>query len=1397
VSNERTALRQRWSALTAAQRALLVRRLDAEGNNAEPTGAARASIRKEPPPLVEVDATGRRVAVYPASIGQQRLWFLDQLDRTAGAAYHLAAGLQLRGRLDRGALRATLDAIVARHEVLRTSFVLLDEQPVQRIAPAEVGFHLIEHDLSGLPGAAQQQRVNELSGSEATERFDLSTGPLIRGQLLRLGPEEHLLLITQHHIISDGWSIGVMVREVAALYGAFSQGQPNPLPALPIQYADYAVWQRQWLQAEVLHEQVGFWRAHLAGAPGLLELPNDRPRPAVQSYAGGRVRLTLSGRLTTELRRLSQRHGVTLFMSLLTGWAVLLSRLSGQSDVVIGVPVANRQRRELESLLGFFANTLALRVRLEDDPSVTGLLARTRASTLEAYAHQDLPFAQLVEALQPVRSLGHNPIFQVMLAFDNAPGERALSLPGLQVSEFKPPRSSAMFDLTLGLRDVGDRIEGVLEYASDLFERASIERMAGHLRTVFESMVADDQQRISAVNLLSQSEREQLLVGFNQTQRPYPSKRCTHELFEEQVERTPQALALVCEDRQFSYGELNAHANRVAHHLIALGLRPDDRVALCMQRSPEMVVGLLGILKAGGAYVPLDPGDPQERLAFMLKDSAPVALLTQAAARAGLPALDVPVVLLDLHNTASIITQEPEHNPDASALGLCSSHLAYVIYTSGSTGLPKAAMNTHGGIANRLLWMQEAFALDARDRVLQKTPFTFDVSVWEFFWPLITGGQLVVARPGGHRDNAYLMDVIQAQGITTIHFVPPMLQVFLDALEATKVRSLRHVICSGQELPASLTRLFFEVLPKVQLHNLYGPTEAAVDVTRYSCFPADPSLRIPIGRPIANTQIYILDALSEPVPIGVVGEIHIGGSGVGRGYLNRAQLTVERFVADPFNAEPTARMYRTGDLGRWRSDGNIEFLGRNDLQVKIRGFRIELGEIEAQLARHPAVREVVVLAREQGGDKQLVAYYSAAPGAEPPGLDALRRHLSASLPEYMLPGAYVLLEAFPLTSNGKLDRRALPLPGVAAYVARGYEAPEGEIEPRLARIWAELLQLERVGREDNFFELGGHSLAALRLIARVASTFGVRIGVAALFAAPTLRQFALRVCELEKPLEPWNVVPIQLRGENTPIIAINNAMMYYKLAQSIGTDRKFFAVQLYDPINPKPLPSRTLEQITTDYVNLIRAAQPHGPYILIGLCVAGLIAYEAARQLRQAGEQVPLVVMADTWPPCYRVRPPSLRGIVFNLRRNFLLRRHTLTRIRAMRTEELIASSRLAKWNRLIRLSTALRLIQDPAEFTALSHQDRWFLPTFNSARKDYRAPVASGDVVLLESSMLPVTRQRDPKMGWSNLVQGQLLHYRLPAWHDFMFRDERAVAKIAAILQPLLIQIDARERNC
>jgi amino acid adenylation domain-containing protein len=1083
------------------------------------------------------------------------------------------------------------------------------------------------------------------------------------------------------------------------------------------------------------------------------------------------------------LRALSRRHRVTLFMTLLAGWSALLSRLSGQSDVVIGTPVANRPRREFEPLIGYFANMLALRVPLEADPSVAELLTQIGASTLDAYAHQETPFARVVEALQPVRSLGYNPIFQVVLAFNKTPGERVLRLPGLKVTACESPRTRAKFDLTLALRDGGQSIEGSLEYATDLFEHSSIERLGGQLLSLLEAMVADDRQHISELGLLSVAQRQQLLVQFNSTAAPYLRAQGLHELFDVQAARTPDALAIVHQASHLTYAELQTKANRLAQHLRSFGVGRGDLVAIGLERSIELVLAELAILKCGAAYVPLDQNAPLERQSFMLADCRPRVVLS-ASGRTVPEIAGVKRVDLDALSFS-------EDAPHEAAVAVDGEASAYVMYTSGSTGQSKGVVIPHRAVA-RLVLNNGYAEFRAGDRIAFASNPAFDASTLEVWAPLLNGGCIVVIDQAVLLHPESLARQLQHDAVDVLWLTAGLFQRYADALGQGFSR-LRYLIVGGDVVdPAAVARVLRRSPPQ-HLLNGYGPTETTTFATTFEIRSAAEADRaIPIGRPIANTQIYILDGHREPVPIGVAGEIHIGGDGVGRGYLNRAELTAERFLADPFSPVPHARMYRTGDLGRWRADGNIEFLGRNDFQVKLRGFRIELGEIEAQLLRCAGVAEAVAVAREdEPGEKRLVGYVTARPGADL-SVAQLRSELARVLPEYMIPSAVVRLEALPLTPNGKLDRKGLPLPDAAAYVARGYEAPQGQSEQRLSRLWAELLQLERVGREDNFFELGGHSLTAVRLMARIGTVFGVQIGVATLFAAPTLRQFARRLSESQPPLEPWKLIQLQPLGDKTPIIAINNALLYYKLSQKIGSDRRFFAIQLFDPVNPKPLPGRSLEQIAADYVQLIRAAQPHGPYILMGLCVAGLIAYEAARQLRQAGERVPLVLMADTCCPGLNVRPPFPHALLYSLRFRLKLRRHTMDRIRTLRFEEFMATSKLAKWQRLIRIATALRIIRNAEEFTALSHQDRWFLPALKRARDDYQAAATTGDVVLLESDMLPVSRWSDQNMGWGDKIEGQLLHYRLPGWHNAIFRDECTVARIAAILQPLLDQVDA-----
>ncbi len=1060
--------------------------------------AARASL----PPIVPVDANERT----PLSFAQQRLWFLEQMG-AAGRAYHMPVALSLRGALDRDALVRALDRIVERHEALRTVFRLVDGEPAQMVAPA-ARFHLTEHDATD---------AERLVAEEAAAPFDLAAGPLIRGRLVRRADDEHVLAVTMHHIVSDGWSMGVLVKELSTLYGAFARGEADPLAPLPVQYADYAAWQRRWVDGEVLREQAEYWKTTLAGTPELLELPADRPRPAQQSHAGAYAPLVLDEELTERLRALSQRHGATLYMTVLAGWAATLGRLSGQDDVVIGSPTANRGRAEIEGLIGFFVNTLALRVDLSGAPTVGGLLERVKARALEAQAHQDIPFEQVVELVQPARSLAHTPLFQVMFAWMNAP-MGTLELPGLTLGAAgTSPHVTAKFDLLLTLSESDGRIAGGVEYATALFDAATVERYLGYLRRVLEAMADGDEQPLDRLPLLPPAERRQVVHAFNDTAAPFPSDACIHELFEAQVERTPGAIAVAFEGTQVSYAELNGRANRLAHHLRALGVGPDARVAICLERSVEMVVGLLAILKAGGAYVPIDPAYPEDRLRYMLDDSAHAVLLTQSSLAPRFTGGAAPVV--DLEADAWRWAGQAEANPERA--GLTPGHLAYVIYTSGSTGMPKGVMLEHRGVVNRLAWMERTHRMQPGESLLQKTPFSFDVSVWEFFWPLMTGARLVMARPEGHRDPAYLVETIRRERITRIHFVPSMLQIFLEHPASAECAELPWVACSGEALSGALVRQFHERLPVAHLHNQYGPTESG-EVTEWSSAPGDTG-RVTIGRPIPNTRMYILGRGGEPVPVGVAGELFIGGVAVARGYLNRPRLTAERFVADPFSG---GRMYRTGDLCRWLPDGTIEYLGRNDFQVKIRGFRVELGEIEARLAEHPRLRDATVLAREdEPGDRRLVAYYV---GDEVPA-EALQGFLSERLPEYMVPSAFVRLEVLPLTPNGKLDRGALPAPGGGSHATRGYQAPVGEVETAVAEIWAEVLRVERVGRHDHFFALGGHSLLAVRVVSRVRQALGVEAELGDLFVRPVLAEYARGLATAARSALP-PIVPAEREG---------------------------------------------------------------------------------------------------------------------------------------------------------------------------------------------------------------------------------------------------------------------------
>jgi amino acid adenylation domain-containing protein len=1083
----------------------------------------QSAARAELPEIVPVQR-GQRL---PLSFAQQRLWFVAQMDE-ASRAYHVPVGFHLKGELHVGALRRALDRVVMRHESLRTTFVSIDGEPAQQITSAADGrFHLLEYDLRQHPNARGE--LDHLLFEEANSPFDLEAGPLIRGRLIRQSEDEHTLLITMHHIVSDGWSMGIFCDEVSTLYGAFKRGEDNPLPKLAVQYADYAIWERQWLEGEVLRQQDDYWKQALLNARALLETPADRPRPAQQDYRGAIEELVLEPALTEELKNLSWRQGTTLYMTLLAGWAALLLRLSGQTEVVIGTPIANRDRAEVEGLIGFFVNTLALRVDVSGAVTVRELLKRVREVVLAAQNH-NLPFERVVEAVRPQRSVAYHPLFQVTFGWQNMP-EGTMMLPGLKTGSLESIRyRPAKFDLTLDLRKSNGIIRGELQYATALFESTTMQRYLGCFRRLLEGMAADEWQLVDRIRLLSESERRQVLYQWNNTAVGDASNKRVHELFAEQAELTPAAVAVEFEGSQLTYGELNRQANRLAHYLEILGVKPEARVAICVERGMQMIVGLMAILKAGGAYVPLDPAYPQERLQYMLKDSDPVALLTQAQVKERMGPLLPGLPILDLTDAAW--NSQPESNPAAVDSTPMTAHLAYVLYTSGSTGKPKGVMVSHQNLVNSTFARKLAYGKTGRFLLL--SPISFDSSVAGIFGSLLYGGTLIIAPEDLVRDPLLLNQEVQRLRVESLLCVPSLYRYLLEYPVGDEQKHLSRVIVAGEVCPPDLVAKSAQQYPQVHLFNEYGPTEATVWASMHPCIHPLHRQAVPIGKPIANTRVYVLDGEGEPVPIGVSGELCIGGTGVTRGYLHRPDLTAERFVPDPYSGQAGARMYKTGDVGRWLADGNLEFVERNDDQVKIRGFRIELGEITTRLQKHPAVEEAVVIAREDTpGEKRLVAYYRLSAMQEFPDPESLvsevRSFLRECLPEYMVPAAYVCLESLPLTPNGKLDRRALPAPHGNAYAVRGYVPPEGDLETALAAIWKEVLKLEQVGRYDDFFALGGHSLLALRVLFRVNDCFQTELSVPALLEHSVLTEFAQKLRsisgrsleELEKIAKIW------------------------------------------------------------------------------------------------------------------------------------------------------------------------------------------------------------------------------------------------------------------------------------
>ncbi|MET8910070.1 amino acid adenylation domain-containing protein [Micromonospora sp. NPDC004551] len=1336
----------------AARQALIAKRLRAR----QAAPAARITPR---PAGAEV----------PLSYAQERVWFMDQL-APGEAAYHIAVPLRVRGPLDVEALRAALAALAARHESQRTRFPADSDG-----RPTVVVEESVEVPLT-IVDAPDEASAQALVDAAAAEPFDLADGPLLRALLIRLAADDHVLFLGQHHIVGDGWSVDVLLRDLITLYRG---GEP---PALPIQYGDFAVWEAGELDGPQARAHIDYWKQRLAGITPL-ELPLDLPRPATQTYRGDFVEFQLDPAATEALNALTRATGGTLFMTLLAAYQVLLARHAGQDDFAVGASVAGRSAPELENVVGMFINMLPLRAELAGDPTFTELLARTRRSVLDGFEHAEVPFAKVVHELGLPRDVSRSPVFQAMFVLQNYEMGRFSGVSRAdEVSfEWTPMELRATrFDFELHAVETVDGLWGKLIFNTDLFTRDTVERMARRWTSLLAAIVAAPDTPVSRLELLPADERA-LLAGWNDTAADFPREQTLHGPIEERAAATPDAVAVTIEGRSLTYAELNAAANRIAHRLRAAGVGPETLVGVCAERSVELVAGLLGVLKAGGAYLPLDPEYPADRLAFMVTDADAPVVLVQEHLRDVLPATAATVLALD---DATVWADQPATDPAPTA---GPEHLAYVIYTSGSTGRPKGVPNTHRGIVNRLDWMQKTYGLGADDAVLQKTPASFDVSVWEFFWPLRTGARLVLAKPGGHKDAGYLRDLLVAERITTAHFVPSMLTVFLAEEGVEAATALRRVICSGEELPLTSALDFTARLPRCGLHNLYGPTEAAIDVTAWHCDPARLAevTGVPIGAPIANQRLHVLDPAGAQCPVGVAGELHIGGVGLARGYHRRPALTAEKFVPDPWSGEPGARLYRTGDLARWvvapDGTGVIEFLGRIDHQVKLRGLRIELGEIESALREQPGVTEATVIVREDSpGDKRLTAYLVG-----PAEHATLKAALKETLPEYMVPAAFVTLDALPLTPNGKLDRKALPAPVVTREASVALVEPRDDTERALAAIWSEVLGVDTLGIDDDFFDLGGHSMLATQVVAKIrkAELGGRAVGVMDLFQQRTIRELAAFISGDAADAGPRRLLyeltkPIPAAQRVLTYVCVpyggGSAIVYQPLADALPAGHALWSLAI--PGHDVGLSEDALpfDELTTRVADEI-LERVEGPLALYGHCgVGSAIVAEVARKVEAAGRNLDAVYIGAMFP---FARPKGL----FAAARN--------------RLEQLRSNKHYASWLKSMGVDTdeldpeqADRIISNMRADSRASEE--YFTRLLDQRAAKLRAPIIS--VVGSEDPVTDYYRERYAE--WQFLSDTLGLVVLDQAGHFFLKYRAEELAEIVTRVHPAVVAGDITE---
>jgi len=1150
----------------------------------------------------------------PLSFAQERQWVLDKL-LPKSPLYNVFRAWEILGKLNIPALTQSLEDLFERHTAVRMHIQNVDGTLYQAVSDTPLPFEIV--DISSIPDN-QEESVKQILQDFIQLPFDLRKPPAIRILLIKVSDKRHHLCVVFHHIASDGWSRSVFTRDLSRLYNARLSQQEANLPKLTIQYSDYAVWQRQWLKDGVFEKQLGYWKKYLSDLP-VLELPTSYPRPAEMDYNGNQQAFELPKPLYSELKRLSQNNSCTLFMTLLSSFMVLLMRYANQEDFAVGTPIAGRSRPELENLIGFFVNSLVLRSDLSGNPSFLELLKRTRQHTLAAFNHQDLPFEKLVEALNPDRDLSRHPLFQVMFALQNQPPE-SLSLEQLQTETLELYNQTAKFDLSFTLTETDNAINGQVEYATSLFSQSRIEQMMAHWLNLLQAIVTQPDTTLWQLPLMNEGERQKILVDWNRTQQDYPQDTTLQQLFEQQVERTPQAVAVITENGQLTYDSLNRQANQLAHYLQSIGVGPDKLVGICVERSLEMMVGLLAILKAGGAYLPLDPEYPDHRLAFMIEDAKPVALLAGSEQIMNLPkvghslCLDTDQALWNRFSTDNPATSSQPQN------------LVYVIYTSGSTGKPKGVLIQQHAIVNYVFWMLNNFQFTPNDKILIKSPISFDASASELYAPLMCGAQLVIAKDRGEKDTGYLTRLIQQHQVTVLQLVPSLLQAMIYETDFKNCTSLTRIFCGGEALSSQLVKACTDNLDAT-LYNVYGPTEATIDATWKACSEAEQD-PVSIGRPISNATCYVLDRFNNPVPVGTHGELHVGGKGIAQGYLNRPELTDEKFIDHPFL--PGERLYRTGDLASYREDGLLDFHGRIDHQVKLRGYRIETGEIEARLKQHTQVTEVTVIVWEKTAtDKHLVAY--VVTDTDQLTSEQLRDHLKADLPEYMIPSFFVLLEQMPLTPNGKIDRKALPEP-VHEIGDEDRVAPRTETEKQLARIWQDVLSLDNISINDNFFALGGHSLLAMELTHKAEKLLDCKLPVMLLFEHPTIAEYANGMAQFTDIKKTTStLLEIQPHGSKRPLFYIGSTNNARKLSPLLDQDQPVYGLNIFgtEEASDPDLPV-SIDSIATQFLDDIQKIQPSGPYQFAAYCADTPIAYEIAQKIFSNDDAVSVFVTIDT-----------------------------------------------------------------------------------------------------------------------------------------------------------------------